>query len=448
MTQYTKFILTGLLSMIITVCSYAQLNTKPVYQSTTSKAVMDDFMNLRFGMFVHWGPVSLRGTEIGWSRGHEVAVDDYDNLYKEFNPVLFNADTWVKTASDAGMKYLTITAKHHDGFCLWPAINTDYDIEATPYKKDIVAQLSAACRKYDVRFCIYFTILDWHDADYPIHNDGKTADPDADMSKYQAKLKTQLKQLIESYDPYMIWFDGQWESPWTDEMGKELYTYLKGLKPDLIMNNRLGKEMTAVNGTNVDYTKMIGDYDTPEQRIGNLTLDFPWESCITIGNQWAWKPNDKLKTLQECLHTLIKTASANGNLLFNVGPMPDGRIEQRQIDILTDMGQWLNSYGESIYNTRGGPYSPNNLFSATRNGNKIFIHLFNPLLTEIKLPLLPKGNILKCSVLHGDDAKLTVLNDGYSIVLPEHMPDKISNVLVLELDCDALTIPVIETPNN
>jgi alpha-L-fucosidase len=154
---------------------------------------MDEFMAMRFGMFIHWGPVTLRGTEIGWSRSHEVPATEYDNLYKEFNPVLFNADEWVKTAKDAGMKYLTITSKHHDGFCLWPSDYTDYDIMASPYKKDIVGELAKACAKYDIKFCMYFTILDWHDTDYPIHNDGKEPDPNANMGKFIVTIKNQLK---------------------------------------------------------------------------------------------------------------------------------------------------------------------------------------------------------------------------------------------------------------
>ena len=185
---------------------------------------MKDFMSRRFGLFIHWGPVSLRGTEIGWSRDKQVSKAEYDSLYKEFNPVLFNADAWVKTAKDAGMKYLTITARHHDGFCLWPTKFTEYNIMNSPYKKDIVGALNEACKKQGIKFCIYYSVLDWYHPDYPIHSayDSKP-DPKSDMNRYIAFMKNQLKELITKYDPYMLWFDGQWESPWTDEMGKDLY---------------------------------------------------------------------------------------------------------------------------------------------------------------------------------------------------------------------------------
>jgi len=415
------------------------------FRSTTSKEIMDEFMSMRFGMFIHWGPVTLRGTEIGWSRGQQVPVAEYDNLYKEFNPVLFNADEWVKTAKDAGMKYLTITSKHHDGFCLWPSEYTEYDIMASPLKRDIVGELAKACKKHDIKFCMYFTILDWHDANYPVHNDGKVPDPDADMSKFIVIIKNQLKEVITNYDPYMLWFDGQWESPWTDEMGIDLYNYLKGLKKDLIINNRLGKEMTAIHSKEVDYRKMVGDFDTPEQKVGNFSLDFPWESCITIGTQWAWKPNDKLKTLQECIQTLIKTASGNGNLLFNVGPMMDGRIEQRQVDLLKQMGDWLKIYGESIYGTRGGPYTPNEVYSATRKGDKVYIHLFNASAKEITLPSLQGVKVLKASLMNGSAIQVKEIAGKYILTLPEQLPDSVCNVIVIVLDKNTSGIPVIQT---
>jgi alpha-L-fucosidase len=189
-----------LFTLLVLLSTFYQSNaqTTAVNPSIkTSKAVLDDFMDQRFGMFIHWGPVTLRGTEIGWSRGTSVPVQDYDNLYKEFNPVLFNADTWVKTAKEAGMKYLTITSKHHDGFCLWPTKFSNYNIMNSPYKKDIVGELAKACKKYNIKFCVYFTVLDWHDPNYPIHlPDGKNADPKSDIHKFIATMKSQLQEIV------------------------------------------------------------------------------------------------------------------------------------------------------------------------------------------------------------------------------------------------------------
>ncbi len=410
-----------------------------------TKNTMKQWQDDRFGMFIHWGPVTLRGTEIGWSRNHQVAAEDYDNLYKEFNPVLFDADAWAKTAKDAGMKYLVITSKHHDGFCLWPTAYSDYNIMASPYKKDILKELAEACKRHGIKFCVYFTVLDWHDANYPIHNDGKEPDPNADMSKFIGTMKSQLKEIITNYDPYLLWFDGQWENAWTNDMGADMYKYLKGLKKDLIINNRLGKEMTAIHSKDVDYSKMIGDYDTPEQQIGKFNLDFPWESCITICQQWAWKPNDKMKSLKECLHTLIKTASGGGNLLFNVGPMPDGRIEQRQIDRLKEMGDWLKKYGESIYATNGGPYMPTEDYCSTRKGNKIYIHILNAEQKDLQIPALSGTTITGSKLLNGGNVKMEQTAGQYHFAFSATLPDPASNVLVLTLDKSAMDLPVINS---
>ncbi|QEM11234.1 alpha-L-fucosidase [Mucilaginibacter rubeus] len=404
----------------------------------TPKEVLDDFMTKRFGMFVHFGPVTLRGTEIGWSRNKEVAQDDYDNLYKEFNPVLFNADAIVKTAKDAGMKYLVITAKHHDGFALWPSAFTDYNISKTPYKRDMVAELAAACKKQGILFCIYHTVLDWHDPNYPIHNPyDSTKNVKGDMVAFKTQMKNELKELITKYHPYLLWFDGYWEKPWTNADGQEIYAYIKSVDPNVIVNNRLGKESEKLND------QSVGDYLTPEQRIGQLNMNEPWESCITICQQWAWKPNDKMKTVQECIQTLVKTAAGNGNLLFNVGPMPDGRIEARQVETLQQMGAWLKKYGESIYGTKGGPFAPNDNYAVTRKGNKIYLHIFQKKDDKIVLPNLPGVSITNAYVLGGSKVTYKPNAAGYIIDLPQTLPDASSNVIVLELNKNAEEIPVI-----
>jgi alpha-L-fucosidase len=218
-----------------------------------------------------------------------------------------------------------------------------------------------------------------------------------------------------------------------------MYQYIKGLDKDVIVNNRIGK------GDHEKFTQgSVGDYLTPEQEVGKLNMNAPWESCITICNQWAWKPNDKMKTLKECIQTLVMTAAGNGNLLFNVGPMPDGRMEARQIERLKEMGDWLGKYGTSIYGTKGGPYIPNKFYATTRKGNKIYLHVLDKNSDKIKLPALPDAKIVKAYFLNGKEIALGQ-NDtsGIEIHLPEVFPDAISSVIVLELNKDAEKLPVI-----
>ncbi len=408
-------------------------------KNKTSKKIMDGFMDLRFGMFIHWGPVTLRGTEIGWSRGTQVPVKEYDNLYKDFDPVLFNADAWVKAAKEAGMKYITITAKHHDGFCLWPSKYTSYHIGNTPFKKDVVAALAAACKKAGLKFCIYYSVLDWHQPDYPLHlsKDAKW-DPKADMSKYIIYMKNQLKELITAYHPYMLWFDGNWEKPWTQEMAVNMYNYIKKLDPNVIINNRLGKwdheTLTA---------ESVGDFATPEQKIGNLNMNYPWESCITICSQWAWKPNDEMKSLKQCIQTLASTAGGNGNLLLNVGPMLDGRMESRQIKRLKEVGDWLKIYGGAIYGTRGGPYKPDSIFASTRKNNKIYLHVFQSTSNQFIIPAIPNLKIRKAYFLKGKRITFEQDKKNITLSLPDKLPNENDAVIVLEMNGNVENIPVI-----
>ena len=424
----------------------------------TNKEALQKFRDLRFGMFIHWGPVTLRGTEIGWSRGKQVPSKEYDNLYKEFNPVLFNAKTWVKAAKDAGMKYIVLTTRHHDGFSLWDSAYTDYDMTNTPYGKDIVRQLVDECKKQGIVFGAYYSICDWHHPDYPVvypsdnyafHIEKAIKDPVTKkrMDDYIVFIKNQLRELIENYDPAFIWFDGEWEWAWTHEMGMDLYHYVRGLKDDILINNRVDKGREGMSG-GTKSSKFAGDYATPEQEVGKFDNKNAWETCMTIAEQWAWKANDKMKSKKECIQTLLQTVGGDGNLLFNVGPMADGRIEQRQIDRLKEMGDWLNINGEAVYGTRGGPYLPTNQMVSTHKDNKIYLHLLNSENKAITLPFVKGVKIRKAYFLDGNTSvQVDQDKESITINLPEALPDSIASVIVLELNKQAGQVAVIKRTN-
>lgn len=403
----------------------------------TNQIALEDFSEMKFGLFVHWGPVSLRGTEIGWSRGKQVPIEEYDNLYKEFDPALFNADTWVKTASDAGMKYLVFTSKHHDGFCMWPSVFTDYDIGSTPYQKDILKELADACNKYNIKFGLYYSIADWHHPHYTTRYGG---DPrpveESNMEIYVDYMKNQLKELIDRYDPFLIWFDGAWENAYTHEMGMNLYAYLRTLKDDLVINDRVDKGHQGVKVKEIENPeKYAGDYATPEQRIGAVDFNLPWETCMTICKQWAWKPNDSMKSVEQSLSTLIRTIGGGGNLLYNVGPMLDGRIEQRQKDLLIAVGTWVKKNERAIYATKGGPYLPNDDFVSTRKGESIFVFVLNRELKDLKLPLTREMRINRVSNLAtGNPLEYKMYKDSV-IVTVLHSPEY-PQVIQIDIDSD------------
>lgn len=390
------------------------------------------WQHLRFGMFIHWGPVSLRGTEIGWSRGREVPIAEYDQLYTEFNPVLFNADEWVTTAKSAGMKYIILVTKHHDGFALWDSDHTDYDIMAGPFKRDIVWEISRACKRHDILFGTYYSILDWYHPDYPIElQDGKRAGkPDANMQKYIPILKGQVRELVEQYDTQILWFDGEWEDPWTHEMGMDLYAWARGFYNELLINNRVDKGREGMDGVSKG-AQFAGDFETPEQRVGAYNPETPWESCITIAKQWAWKPNDQLKSAEECIRTLVQTAGGDGNLLLNVSPMLDGRLEQRQIDVLTEVGDWLQLYGESNYGTRGGPIPPQEWGVTTYKGDKVFVHVLYPQ-PEILLPGFSEPITSARMSESGESLSFSMTEAGLALTLPDTAPDVVDRIIVLQ----------------
>ena len=257
-------------------------------------------------------------------------------------------------------------------------------------------------------------------------------------------MKNQLGELIHNFDPFVIWFDGEWEWAWTHEMGMDMYAYLRGLNDDLLINNRVDKGREGMEDTSRS-DRFAGDFATPEQNIGDFDNEFAWETCMTIGEQWAWKPDDKLKSEKECIHTLLQTVGGDGNLLFNVGPMPDGRIEARQVDILAGMGQWLSINGEAVYGTRGGPYLPDETLVSTHKENKIYLHLLKSPGKKLKLPL-DKGITVKSASFLQDLTSLELVPDdeGITLILPKKLPDEIATVIVLTLDRPASEINLIK----
>ena len=396
-------------------------------QNNNSQALAK-WSDARFGMFIHWGPVSLKGTEIGWSRGKDVPTEEYDNLYKQFNPVNFNADEWVSVAKAAGMKYIVLTTKHHDGFCLWDTKQTDYNIMQSPFKRDVVKELSEACKKQGVAFGAYYSTCDWHHPDFPLYGaGGKNRKEKSDLDAYTNYLKRQIAELMLNYGPlFTLWFDVPQQ--FDDARGKGILDFAHIIQPDIVINSRTGTK---------------GDYDTPEQRVGGIQMNRPWESCFTIGKQWAWKPNENLKSLRQCINTMISTVSGDGNFLFNVGPSPLGVIEPDQVARLKDMGKWLEENSESIYGTRGGPFVGGKTLSSTRKDSAIYLHTLNSKSVKITIPALP-ANILSVSVLSGKKLKFKQSKTITEIALPAELQDSISTTVKIVIDKAAIEIPLID----
>ncbi len=388
------------------------------------------FREAKFGLFIHWGPVSLRGTEIGWSRageqrgrgrGTQVPVDEYDNLYKRFNPVKFNADEWVAIAKAAGMRYLVFTTKHHDGFNMFDTQLSDYKITNTPFGRDVCAELADACRRGGLRIGWYYSPVDWYHPDYRTEN----------HARYIAYMHGQLRELCTRYGKIdIIWFDGlggtaeDWDS-------ENLFKMLRTLQPGVLLNRRAGLD---------------ADFDTPEQRIGRFQTARPWETCMTIGEQWSWKPDDHIKSLEECLHVLVRTVGGGGNLLFNVGPMPTGEIEPRQAERLKEMGRWLKTAQPGIYRTQGGPFLPAPWGVSTYRGNRVYLHLLSRPQEPIRLPAIPR-RVTAARILGGGRPKVDQSEQGLTVTLPSDYRHDVVTVVELRLDGPAEGLEPVAVPS-
>ncbi|MHC5183733.1 MAG: alpha-L-fucosidase [Planctomycetota bacterium] len=297
----------------------------PDYRNETTAekdARMQWWRQARFGMFIHWGLYAVPAGEWDGNSNHaewilttaQIPVEQYEKFGPQFNPVKFDADRWVRMAKDAGMKYLVITSKHHDGFCLWDSDATDYDImDRTPFKRDILKELSVACKAQGIKLCFYHSIMDWHHPDYlPRRKWEKRSADGADYPRYISYMKAQLEELVLRYDPAVLWFDGEWEKTWTHEEGLKLYDYVRSLKPEIIINNRVDKGRHGMQGT-FDTSQYAGDFGTPEQEIPATGLDYDWESCITMNRYWGWNKHDKdFKSTEDLIHKLVDIASKGG----------------------------------------------------------------------------------------------------------------------------------------
>ncbi len=396
----------------------------------------------RFGMFIHWGPVSLTEKEISWSRANSnpncpnhgpTPVAVYDNLYQEFNPTKFDAKKWVAIAKAAGMKYMVLTAKHCDGFLLWDSKVDNYNIMHTPLKRDICAELAKAAHEAGMRIGWYFSPMDWRDADF--RSDRNAA--------FVARMQGEIRELLTNYGQIdLLWFDWDGRKPMYDQA--TTYPLVKKLQPKILLTNRLDLDQ---GNNDRQMLSPFADYYTPEQSIGGYDDRRPWESCMTISRsgQWAWGgAKDGVKTLAECLNMLIRCAGGDGNMLLNVGPMPSGEIAPQQVGRLKEMGAWLAKYGESIYGTRGGPFRPGRFGVSTRKGRTIYLHIQHWPGETLTLPAIP-AKIVGGVALTGGAVTIRQTDAGTEVALPASDWQEMDTVIALELDRPASAIAPLAT---
>jgi alpha-L-fucosidase len=339
--------------MLVAVFATTSIYTKNYLNETTEQTEkrMKWFVDAKYGMFIHFGLYSQlggvwKGKEIKnyaeWIQSNaDIPAQEYAMLTHTFNPKKFDADFIASTAKKAGMKYLVITTKHHEGFCLWDSKYTNFDVASTPFKRDILKELSEACKAHGIKFGTYYSIIDWHHSSQERNNDGddswghwgEVRMKTKRLPEYVKYMKNQIKELIDNYDTEILWFDGDWVHWWNMEVGEDLYQYIRELKPNIIINNRVAKR-----------DKFKKDFGTPEQFHPDSKLKHYWEACYTMNHSWGFKANDHVwKDAKTVYNKLQDINKKGGNLLLNIGPDGNGKIPEESVKILLEVGKLLKN---------------------------------------------------------------------------------------------------------
>lgn len=405
----------------------------------------------KFGMFIHWGIYAVPGGEwkgdkvegysewIMWKE--QIPVKEYEKLAEKFNPVKFDAEKWAGLAGQAGMKYMVITAKHHDGFAMYPTKVNNYDIiDATPFKRDPIKELAESCRKRGIKFGCYYSVdRDWHhpDAFCPNQNEGNTWDyPDTTREDFDRYLKQkaipQLKELLINYSPEIMWFDGVGTK--TAEQNENIIAMVRRLQPDCLINSRLGDWKSFKWG---DYRSMDDD------DVADELLPYGWENPGTMNKTYGYSKNaTDWRTPKSTIRMLVDIASKGGNYLLNVGPRADGTIPAQAVRILQETGKWLDKYGESIYGSEGSPIGRPDWGRCTAKKDKLYLHIFDwPENDKLTVPSV--GNKVKKAYYLADPRKKPLQfkhRDNAGIVIklgainqPIEFLDSNDTVIVLKL---------------
>ena len=406
----------------------------------------------RFGLFIHWGLYSIPAGEwegktdyAEWIRNQaQIPLKVYDKFVSKFNPVKFNAERWVRLAKDAGMKYIVITSKHHDGFCLFNSKFTGFDIMSTPFKKDVLKELSEACKKEGIRLCFYYSIMDWHNPDYLPRREWETtrSTKGADFNRYVQYMKNQLRELLTNYGNIgVLWFDGEWENTWNDKRGLDLYNYVRSLQPNIIINNRVGASRSGMEGF-TEGGGFAGDFGTPEQQIPATGLPgVDWESCMTMNDHWGYNKNDhNFKSAKEILQMLADIASKGGNYLLNIGPTAEGVFPPESVERLHKIGEWMEINGESIYKTSASPFTKLDWGRCTQkniNGNtRLYLHVFDwPDNGQLIVPGIYNKPLQSYLLSDKNKNPLELKRNGDAVVIriPSTAPDNFNSIVVLDI---------------
>jgi alpha-L-fucosidase len=429
---------------LLAFTGFCQTGYTPSQQNLDSRKWFD---SARFGMFIHWGASSVLGHGEWVMNQRNIRVPEYRRLIDIFNPIAFDAKTWVSTAKNAGIQYITLITRHHDGFSLWDTKQSDWSIMGTPYKKDVVKQMADECHRQGIKIFFYYSLLDWYRSDYQ-YETGRTGKgtgrtEKSNWASYINFMKAQLTELLTNYGEVAgIWFDGHWDQLENDENKKavskvdwkydEIYPLIHRLQPQCMISNN--HHLTPIPGE--DFQAF--EKDLPGSNTtgfgGASVSQLPLETCETINDSWGFNITDRnYKSVKALVHYLVKASGHGANFLLNIGPMPNGAIQPEFTERLGAMGQWLKQYGETIYGTKGGFVKPQDWGAVTEKGNKVYLHLLNA--PEEKLLLKIPYKIKSIKTFTGKTpVKYQVLADSYVIIDTKAIPkEEYDTILEMEI---------------
>lgn len=417
----------------------------PYQPSAENLSARKWFDSARFGMFIHWGAFSVPGDGEWVMNNRNITVAEYTRLQTIFNPVRFDAKKWVSAARRAGMQYITLITRHHDGFSDWDTKQSEWKITNTDWKQDAVKLISEECQRQGIKLFVYYSLLDWYRSDYQYetgrtgHGTGRTAK--SDWNHYIAFMKAQLKELLTQYGPIAgVWFDGYWDQlpndhdktnkPAVDWHLEEIYSMIHQLQPQCLIGNN--HHLSPIPGEDFQ----MFEKDLPGGNStgfgGASVSSLPLETCETINNSWGFNITDlHYKSTKELIRLLVKDAGYGANLLLNIGPMPNGEIQEAFTERLDSMGIWLSKNGNSIYGTKGGFLKPQEWGAVTEKGNVVFIHLFKTDDEEFFIRIPYK---VKSAKMEGRSLPVKQLDDNYiGIDLRNIHLDPVDAIIQLEV---------------
>ena len=428
------------LALLVGACLSFPVRAQSYTPTEENLKSRQEFRDARFGIFLHWGLYAMLATGEWTMTNNSLNYKEYAKLAGGFYPSKFNAAEWVAAIKASGAKYICFTSRHHEGFSMFDTKYSDYNVvDATPFKRDILKELADECHKQGIRLHLYYSHLDWYREDYPWGRTGRgTGRPDAkgNWPSYYQFMNNQLTELLTNYGPIgAIWFDGWWDQDQNPDFDWQLpgqYELIHKLQPACLVGNN--HHQVPFEGEDIQ----IFERDLPGENKAGLSgqdiSSLPLETCETMNGMWGYKITDQnYKSTRTLIHYLVKAAGKDANLLMNIGPQPDGCLPQVAVERLKEMGEWMKTYGETIYGTRGGCVAPHPWGVTTQKGDRLFVHILDLQDKALFLPL--EGQKVKRAMDFASRQALKFKRvDGGIVLQLDEVPTEVDKVVELQLD--------------